>query len=456
MKYVSLHSHTTFSYGDGYGTVAEHVSRVKELGMNALALTEHGNCSSWVQLEKACNAEGIKPIFGLEAYVATPGERRKCHMCLLAMNQIGLCNLNRIISASYKQFYQFPTVYWENLVAYNEGIIALSGCADSQLSCILLGGKSYGEKRLEPSRREFERAVRGVQRFKEVFGDRYYLEVQRFPGLDRTCALNPLLAEISGLTGVPLCATSDVHYPNPDENAMQRILHAAHRGGTVETADASWEYSILLTYPESDNQIFDDLMDTGLTASQAGCAITNTTNIANRCNVELPKANPPRFGVDDPKAALRQLISDGWRYRLQYNMEMQFHLSEYKERVRHEYETICAREGFADYFLIVADLVVWAKNQGIAVGPGRGSSAGSLVCYLLRITEIDSMQFPMLFERFLDPTRTDPPDIDIDFDDERRDEVFTYAATRYGVDKVANIGTFTFYRGRSSLDDIGR
>ncbi len=297
MRYVSLHTHSTFSYGDGYGTVAEHVSRVAELGMSAVALTEHGNVSSWVQLEKACKAKGIRPIFGLEAYIAVEGERRKNHMCLLAMNETGLANLNRIVTQSFKQFYQFPTVYWKDLVKWNEGIIALSGCSDSQLSCILLGGKSFGDKRLEPRPGDFQRAVRGVQRFQKIFEDRYYLEVQRFPGLERTCALNPLLAELSRETGVSLAATCDVHYPYPNQNEMQRILHAAHRGGTVESADAAWEYSILLTYPLSDEEIQLDLEGTGLTKDEAAQSISNTTVISERCTVELPKAPRPKYVV---------------------------------------------------------------------------------------------------------------------------------------------------------------
>lgn len=457
MRYVSLHTHSTFSYGDGFGTVPEHVSRVAALGMKSLALTEHGNVSSWVQLEKACRTKAIQPIFGLEAYIAPESERRKNHMCLLAMNETGLQNLNRLVTQSFRQFYQFPTIHWKDLVEYNEGIIALSGCSDSELSCILLGGKSFGDKRLEPGVGDMERAVRGVQRYQKVFGDRYYLEVQRFPGLERTCALNPLLAEISSNTGVPLVATSDVHYPYPDQNAMQRILHAAHRGGTVESVDAAWEYDILLTYPQSDEEIFKDLLATGLSGTDALDAILVTEDIAERCTVELPKASTVSFGVRAPKTLLQQWITEGWAYRIQTNQHMQEHIEDYKERVRHEFDTICAREGFVDYFLMVSDLVRWAKTtMNIAVGPGRGSSAGSLVCYLLQITEIDSMQFPMLFERFLDPTRTDPPDIDIDFEDDRVDEVFDYAARKYGTDRVAKIGTFTKYRGRNSLDDISR
>lgn len=301
MKYVSLHTHSTYSYGDGFGSVDSHVERAAALGMTAVALTEHGNVSSWVALEKACKRTGLKPIFGLEAYIAPENERRKNHMILLAMNENGLTNLNRIVTQSFKQFYQFPTTYWKDLVKWNDGIIALSGCSDSQLSCILLGGKSFGEKRLEPRDGDFQRAIRGVQRFQEVFGDRYYLEVQRFPGLERTCVLNPLLAELSRETSVSLAATCDVHYPYPEQNAMQRILHAAHRGGTVESADAAWEYNILLTYPQNDREIYLDLLGTGLEHEDARKAILNTANIAERCNVELPKAPRPKYVVDPDK-----------------------------------------------------------------------------------------------------------------------------------------------------------
>ena len=175
-------------------------------------------------------------------------------MCLLASNQIGLENLNRIVTRSWKQFYQWPTVYPSDIKEFNEGIIALSGCADSALSCILLGGKYFDEKRDKPRNGDFERARRGIEWWQNVFGDRFYLEAQRFPALSRTCTLNPLLEKLSVTTGSGLVATSDVHYPFPDQNAMQRILHASHRGGTIETVDAEWEYDILLTYPTSDQR----------------------------------------------------------------------------------------------------------------------------------------------------------------------------------------------------------
>lgn len=304
MRYVSLHTHSTFSYGDGFGPVAYHVDRVADLGMTSLALTEHGNVSSWVQLEKHCRRRGIKPIFGIEAYCAPPDVKQKCHMIFLASNEEGLQNLNRIVTESWKTLgttskSKFPTVHWPVLKEHNAGLILLSGCADSQLSCVLLGGKSFGDKRMELRDRDFERAVSVVQRYQAVFGERYHLEVQRFPGLERTCALNKALEALSAVTGTRLVATSDVHYPYPHENALQRILHASHRGGTVETVDAAWEYDILLTYPESDTEIYQNLVATGLSNQAARSAILNTADIANQCNVELPKAPPPQYVIGE-------------------------------------------------------------------------------------------------------------------------------------------------------------
>lgn len=298
MRFVSLHSHSTFSTGDGYAMPETHVKRIKELGMGALGLSEHGNISSWVALEQAAEKLDIEPIFGIEIYFGKPKVRPKTHMILLAMNEIGLQNINRIVTKSWQQFYYSPTVYWEDLVKWNEGVIALSGCADSALSCTLLGGKWFGDKVLEPENGAIERATRGVRRFQKVFGDRYYLETQRFPGLERTCTLNPILAQISSDTGVSIVATADVHYPYPNENEIQRILHAADRGKDVETTDASWEYDILLTYPLSDKEILNDLVGTGLSMDQAKTAVLSTEEIANRCKgLRLPKAPRPRYVV---------------------------------------------------------------------------------------------------------------------------------------------------------------
>ncbi len=296
MRFVSLHSHSTYSYGDGYAPVADHVNRVADLNMPALALTEHGNVSSWVQLEKAADKAGVHAVFGMEAYCAPKGERRKFHQTLLAENMAGLRNLNELVGRSYAEgFYQWPTVEGHMLADHAAGLIATSGCADSHLSCSLLGGKSLGEKRDRASTFDFAEAVKVALRYKELFGDGYYLEVQRFPGLARACTLNPAFARISEKTGIPLVATADVHYPFPHENEMQKILHAAHRGGTVDQVEASWEYDILLTYPTSDRQILKQLMATGLTRKQAWDAICNTGEIAERCQVVLPKNERLRY-----------------------------------------------------------------------------------------------------------------------------------------------------------------
>ena len=299
MRYVSLHHHSTFSYGDGFALPREHVERAATLGMTALALTEHGNLSSHVQLEKACNEFKIKPIFGLEGYIAGPNENRKCHQTILAMDQIGHRNLNAMVSQSWRDFYRWPTIHIDVLEEYSEGIICLSGCADSTLSCTLLGGKSFGDKRDYYTREQFESAIRLVEWYQSVFGDRYYLECQRFPGLSRTCTLNPALEEISAITGVGLAATSDCHYLYSSDAEMQKILHAAHRASTVSAVEASWEYSITLDFPESDEQVINDLVGTGLSDSAAQSALDNTAVIAERCNVVLPKVEPIRYPIND-------------------------------------------------------------------------------------------------------------------------------------------------------------
>ena len=304
MDYVSLHSHTTFSFGDGYGTVEEHVARVAELGMTHLAVTEHGNISSWVALEKACKRTGsVTPIFGIEAYTSPRGERRKCHMILLAMNIVGLQNINRIVTQSWRDFYQYPTVHWDSLKANNEGIIALSGCSDSHLSCTLFGGKSLGDKTLEPDNGNFQRAIKLVRQYQKVFDKgRYFLECQRFPLLERTCLINQANEKLSAITGAPLVATSDVHYCTAGDQPLQKILHAAHRGSSVDVVESQWEWDVKLTYPTSDGEINKMLIETGMSKDAALEAVSNTRRIAMQCNgVELPKAPRPHYVIDHEK-----------------------------------------------------------------------------------------------------------------------------------------------------------
>lgn len=274
--------------------------------MKALAVTEHGNVSSWVELEKACRGtlSQVKPIFGIEIYFAPPKTMQKTHMILLAMNSVGLQNINRIVTQSWRNFYRWPTVHLEDLEANNEGIIALSGCSDSALSCTLYGGKYFGPKTLELDKRRVQLAIGLVERFAEIFDNgRYFLECQRFPLLERTCLINQANEKLSARTGVPLVATSDVHYCKATDQPMQKILHASHRGSSVDVIESQWEWDVKLTYPTSDLEIFNDLCKTGMSEDAVRQSITNTALIADRCNVELPKAPLPRYvqGPDDWK-----------------------------------------------------------------------------------------------------------------------------------------------------------
>jgi len=300
MEFCSIHTHTTFSFGDGYGTPEKHAERLAWLGMYSAAVTEHGNISSHVQWEKACTKHGIKPLFGMEAYTAQPKEKRKFHQTVVAVDQVGYRNLNRLVGLSYAEgFYQWPTVHPEWWAEYAEGLLLTSGCADSLLSCTLLGGKSLGDKRERASADDMRAAERVIWQYKEWFGDRYYLEVQRFPGLPRACVLNPAFAELGRKCKVPLVATADVHYPYPDENEMQKILHSAHRGKTIVQSEADWEYDILLTYPLSDKEIGRQLMATGLTRAEAWDSICASRDIADRCTVVLPKNERIRYPVSE-------------------------------------------------------------------------------------------------------------------------------------------------------------
>lgn len=304
MKYVSLHHHSTFSYGDGYGLPSEHVEFCANAGMKAMALTEHGNTSSHVQLEKACTKFGIKPIFGLEGYIAPPGQKRKCHQTILAMNQTGLGNLYRMVGESWKTLgttskSRFPTIHLDVLQEYSDGLIVLSGCADSVLSCTLLGGKSYGDQRLTYDKSQYRNSVRLVEWYQEIFGDRYYIETQRFSMLERTRALNPAFEQISRDTGAPLAATSDCHYVFARDNEMQKILHAAHRGASVEAVEAGWEYECTLDIPASDEQVIENLEGTGLSEAAAIDALEETGRIADRINVVLPKVQPIQYPISE-------------------------------------------------------------------------------------------------------------------------------------------------------------
>jgi DNA polymerase-3 subunit alpha len=318
MRFVNLHGHTTFSFGDGFGTPQQHVERAAELGYNAIAATEHGNVSSHFQLEKAAIKAGIKPIFGLEAYCGSVleenDERRlagkesapylrpargqfKHHLTILAASAGGYRNLNRIVTQSYLDYYYHPTVSGTSLSANSDGLIVASGCSGSQLACALLGGKGTPEHNDRP---DYAAAREVMGSFIRVLGDRYYLEVQPFYELERSCAMNKAYERLSKETGVRLVVTHDVHYPTMDDAEMQAVLHAVHRGkASVDDVMREWNYDVPCTLPESDRALADRLVRTGMSPAASREAIATSTDIAERCNVTLPKAERLSYSITE-------------------------------------------------------------------------------------------------------------------------------------------------------------
>lgn len=457
MHYVSLHHHSTYSYLDGFALPSSHVRRAAELAMPALALTEHGNVSSHAKLAKAAEEFGIKPIFGAELYCGAVDDERKQqiknHLTVLAMNDAGYKSLLRVVSQGWSDYYYEPTVSGEVLHEHRDGLIVLSGCTGSLLSTSLVGGKGIPEEEAS-----YQRAKDVARRFQRTFGDRYYLEVQMFPELEKVRTINEAWERLSRELGIPLVATGDCHYTKPDESEMQLILHSVGRGSTPEELARNWGYDVPLCPPLTDNVAYERLRGTGLSRAAAIEAIMNTSIIAGRCDTKIPHMDPIRFPLLDGYTSTDEIWTDwlnqGWFFR-GFNKLRGEEKARYLERVRYETEIIEAKD-FKDYFLCVADIVKFAKDSFIPVGPARGSAAASLICYLLRITEVNPMDYPnMMVERFIDHNRADLPDIDLDFDDEERWRIFEYAAQRYGREKVGKIGTFINYKAKNSLDDVG-
>ena len=397
MKFVSLHGHTSFSTGDGHGSPQEHVDRVKELGMKAMAITEHGSVSSHVQIEQAAKKAGIKPIFGLEAYVANPGSKPKFHQTILAMNQQGYVNLNRLVTNSYikkdngEGFYMKPTVNLDSLFdkKKTEGLIILSGCASSMLACTIAGGKGLGEELTKEEIEKgahwsnFAQAMELVDMYQETFGDRFYLEVQRFHDYHKTVAVNQVLERIWEKTQIPMVATADVHYPRFEDWDANQLANAIGWNTTVEALEngaRKYDSKPGQTYPTSDKEMAKDLIKAGVSKRNAVQSVLNTKEVAKRCNVELPKTDPVRFSESDgtdeqAQKLLKQAIKDGIRYRCEtdprFKKRFKTCRKDYAQRIKKELKTILPK-GFSDYFLINKQIIGWAKDNGIVVGPGRG------------------------------------------------------------------------------------
>lgn len=437
-KFTHLHVHSHYSLLDGLTKIDDLITRVKELGMTAVALTDHGNLYGAVEFFKKARAAGVKPILGCEVYVAPHGrlskrpkiDETRYHLTLLAKNETGWKNLIALVTRSYLEgFYYKPRIDREVLAAHAEGLVCLSGCVSGELA------RHLAAKR-------FADAEETAAWHKKVFGDDYYLEIQ-----PHDPELWEPIAALGKKLGIPLVATQDVHYLTHDDKTAHEILLAVQTNAKLDDEDrlSLKGYDVSLTSPEKMIEVFRDHPE----------AVTNTLRIAESCTVELElgKTKLPKFPFPASYGSsfeyLKALIAERLPRRYPDAGET------VHERVAMELSVI-EKTGFADYFLIVADFVNWAKTHGIVVGPGRGSAAGSIVSYILGITNVEPLQYDLLFERFLNPDRIQVPDIDIDFTDTRRDEVVAYVREKYGEGKVAQIITFGTMMARAAIRDTAR
>lgn len=447
MGFTHLHLHTGYSLLDGSSKIRELVKRVKELGMDACAITDHGVMYGVIEFYKACKAEGIKPILGCEVYVA-PGSRfekgmeksakRYNHLILLAENDTGYKNLIKMVSRGFTEgFYYKPRVDYELLKEYHEGIIASSACLAGIVPTKLRQG-------------DYEGARAEAEKLRDIFGENnFFLELQDH-GLPEQKFANQGLMRISSETGIPLIATNDCHYLYKEDAEAHDVLICIQTQKIV-TDDDRMKYEggqFYVKSPEEMNEIFRYIPE----------AIENTEKIAKRCNVniEFGKYHLPKYEVPDgydSLSYLKKLCEDGFKKR--YEGITGAEEEEIRERLRYELDTI-ANMGFVDYFLIVWDYVNFAKQSHIPVGPGRGSAAGSIVAYCLEITDIDPIKYNLLFERFLNPERVTMPDIDMDFCESRRQEVIDYVTEKYGREKVVQIITFGTMAAKMVIRDVGR
>lgn len=444
-KFVHLHVHSEFSLLDGLGKLDQLIARTKEMGMDTLAITDHGAMYGSFKFYLKAKAAGLKPIIGVETYVARRSRLDKegkidtdpYHLVLLAKNDVGYRNLLKLVTAAHLDGYYYkPRIDWELLTQHHEGLICLSACLAGQVPQLLMQDKVYEAENI-------------AKKYAELFGpEHYYIELQKHPAIPEIERVNTKLIALSRKLGLPLVATNDVHYVEADDAEAQEILLCVQTQRTI--VEKNRPLSMLgspdfyLRNPEEMTELF----------AQYPEAIENTVKIASMCDITLSvgKWILPKFPLPEghtPEEYLRALVDGRLPQRYKTVTE------EIKDRINYELDII-TKKGYSTYFLIVSDFVNWAKDQKIAVGPGRGSAAGSVVSYILGITGIDPLFFHLPFERFLNPMRPSPPDIDLDFADDRRDEVIAYVTKRYGYDKVAQIITFGTMEARGAVRDAGR
>ncbi|HEX3267035.1 MAG TPA: DNA polymerase III subunit alpha [Gaiellaceae bacterium] len=435
--FVHLHVHSEYSILDGACRIPGLAARAAELEMPAVALTDHGSLAGAVELYQEAGKQGVKPILGCELYVAEDRlAQRKgyAHLTLLAEDNTGYGNLIKLASAGYLEGYYYkPRVDWELLERHSQGLVALSGCLSGRVC------KALEENRGEDARRDLDRLA-------QIFGrDSTYVEMQN-AGLEIQARINPALTKLAGEAGLPLVATGDVHYLRHEDAQAHEALLCIQSGDSLKNPN-HWKF-------DTDQFFFKSPAEMALDFPGHEEAMRRTLEIAERCNVELElgKILLPRFPVPEGKDAFDYLVE-----LCEKGLEKRYErpTSELQERLRFELKTV-KEMGFADYFLIVWDFVSFAKRNGIQVGPGRGSAAGSLAAYCLEITDVDPMEYGLLFERFLNPGRKSMPDMDIDFAVAGRDRVINYVAEKYGRDRVAQIITFGTMMARAAVRDAGR
>ncbi len=464
--YVHLHNHTHHSLLDGLSKIPKLIETVQNLGMEAVAITDHGTMSGVLDFYKSANAVGVKPILGMEAYVAARSrhdrdpqkDKGRYHLIILAMNNKGYENLMKLsTTANLEGMYYKPRIDRELLEKYNEGLIILSGCASSEL----------GENLRSDN---YEEAKRIATWYKEVFGDRYYLELQDHGHPDSKTAwdvqikINGYLEKLAEELDIEMVVTSDGHYLSHDDQDTHEILLCVGTGSFLsdEKRMSLKDFELHVTDPKEIIERW------GTTHPQA---VANTKIIADRCHVEieLGKILIPTFPTPEghnEKTYLDLLTYQGLAFRyggvtLQESESLSIEdakkllSQEVLDRTTYELD-VMDRMGYNGYFLIVQDFINWGKNQGIIFGPGRGSAAGSIVSYAIRITELDPLKYDLLFERFLNPDRISMPDVDIDIQDTRRNEVIQYCTDKYGAEKVANIVTFGTMAARAAVRDVAR
>ena len=443
MKFVHLHVHTEYSLLDGSNKIKEYVARVKELGMNSAAITDHGVMYGVIDFYREARAQGIKPILGCEVYVApgsrfdkeaAGGEDRYYHLVLLAENNQGYQNLMKIVSTGFVEgFYYKPRVDKEVLRKYHEGIICTSACLAGEVQKYIQRGM-------------YEEACRSAKEYEEIFGKgNFFLELQDH-GLPEQKQVNQALLRMSRELGIELVATNDIHYTYAEDVKPHDILLCLQTGKRLSDEDRmryeGGQYYV--KSPEEMARLFPYALQ----------ALENTQKIADRCNVEIEfgVTKLPKYDVPEGYTSWEYLNKMCWDGFAERYPDDDGHL---KDQLTYEL-SIIQKMGYVDYFLIVWDFIKYARDHGIAVGPGRGSAAGSLVSYTLGITNIDPAKYQLLFERFLNPERVSMPDIDVDFCFERRQEVIDYVVRKYGKDRVAQIVTFGTLAARGVLRDVGR